>query len=73
MSGISTSLLRLALAWTAGLGLDFLGQASPAQAEEMQEVTFIVVSNMFSAPAFVAAENGYWAQQGLNVKIKLTS
>jgi ABC-type nitrate/sulfonate/bicarbonate transport system substrate-binding protein len=71
MRGFSTSLLHLALACTASLGL--LGHASPARAQEMKEVTFIVVNNVFSAPAFVAVENGYWAQQGLNVKIKLTS
>ncbi len=39
----------------------------------MKEVTFIVVNNLFSTPAFVAVENGYWTKQGLNVKIKLTS
>jgi ABC-type nitrate/sulfonate/bicarbonate transport system substrate-binding protein len=36
-------------------------------------VTFIVVNNLFSTPAYVAAENGYWAKQNLNVTIKLTS
>src|SRR2546430_907563 len=30
-------------------------------------------NNLFSTPAYVAAENGYWAKQGLNVSIKLTS
>jgi len=40
---------------------------------QMKEVTFIVVNNLFSSPAFVAVENGYWAQQGLNVKLKLTA
>src|SRR5215470_4565921 len=71
MRGLSTSPLNLALACTFGLGL-FI-QAAPASAQEMKEVTFIVVNNLFSTPAFVASENGYWAQQGLNVKIKLTS
>ena len=42
-------------------------------AQPMQEITFFVVNNLFSTPAFVGVENGYWAQQGLNVKLKLTS
>ena len=49
------------------------GLAGPAQAQAMTEVTFVVVNNLFSTPAFVAVENGYWTKQGLNVKIKLTS
>ena len=65
-------LLRHVFAGIAGaiLGVAGLGSAAHAQ---MKEVTFIVVNNLFSTPAFVAAENGYWAQQGLNVKIKLTA
>jgi NitT/TauT family transport system substrate-binding protein/sulfonate transport system substrate-binding protein len=47
--------------------------AGPPAAQPMQEVTFILVNNLFSTPAFVGVENGYWAQQGLNVKLKLTS
>ncbi len=43
--------------------------AGPAQA---QKVTFIVVNNLFSTPAYVASENGYWAKQGLDVAVKLT-
>ena len=65
--------LRLAIAGAAGLVLGLLGQAPRAEAQEMKEVTFIVVNNLFSTPAFVAVENGYWTKQGLNVKIKLTS
>jgi ABC-type nitrate/sulfonate/bicarbonate transport system substrate-binding protein len=44
----------------------------PAPAQQMQDVGFIVVNNLFSTPAYVAAENGYWAKQGLNVSLKLT-
>jgi ABC-type nitrate/sulfonate/bicarbonate transport system substrate-binding protein len=44
--------------------------AGPAQAQ--QKLTYIVVNNLFSTPAYVAAENGYWAQQGLDVAVKLT-
>ena len=47
--------------------------AGPPASQPMQEVTFILVNNLFSTPAFVGVENGYWAQQGLNVKLKLTS
>lgn len=52
-----------------------LGAASfvGAAHAQMKEVNFIVVNNLFSTPAFVAAENGYWEKQGLNVKIKLTA
>jgi NitT/TauT family transport system substrate-binding protein len=52
------------------LGITALGGQAHAQ---MKEVTFIVVNNLFSSPAFVSVENGYWAQQGLNVKLKLTA
>jgi NitT/TauT family transport system substrate-binding protein len=52
------------------LGLSLFSVEAHAQ---MKEVTFIVVNNLFSSPAFVAVENGYWAQQGLNVKLKLTA
>lgn len=57
----------------AGALVAAAGLSGPAAAQQMQEVTFIVVNNLFSTPAFVAVENGYWAQQGLNVKLKLTS
>jgi NitT/TauT family transport system substrate-binding protein len=67
----------LAAVCAVGLALGLFGQASgvrsQAWAQEMKEVTFIVVNNLFSTPAFVAVENGYWTKQGLNVKIKLTS
>jgi NitT/TauT family transport system substrate-binding protein len=53
--------------------LGWMALAAPAGAQDMKEVTFIVVNNLFSMPAFVAVENGYWAKQGLNVKVKLTA
>src|SRR5439155_6946119 len=56
-----------------GLSIGLAGLADRADAQAMTEVTFIVVNNLFSTPAFVAVENGYWMKQGLNVKIKLTS
>ena len=66
-------LLRAGLACAAGLAFGLVGFAPRAEAQEMKEVTFIVVNNLFSTPAFVAVENGYWTKQGLNVKVKLTS
>jgi len=61
--------------WTAA-GLVALALAAigrPAGAEPLTPVTFIVVNNLFSTPAFVAVENGYWTAQGLNVRLKLTA
>jgi ABC-type nitrate/sulfonate/bicarbonate transport system substrate-binding protein len=71
MQPIRISPLCAALACAAGLVLGLLGHR--AEAQEMKEVTFIVVNNLFSTPAFVAVENGYWTKQSLNVKIRLTS
>ncbi len=68
-----TRLVRDAAARILGAfcGLAFF--AGPAGAQQMREATFIVVNNLFSTPAFVAVENGFWTQQGLDVKLKLTS
>ncbi|HEY2135435.1 MAG TPA: ABC transporter substrate-binding protein [Xanthobacteraceae bacterium] len=44
-----------------------------AGAQQMESATFVVVNNLFSTPAYVASENGYWAKYGLNVTVKLTS
>jgi NitT/TauT family transport system substrate-binding protein/sulfonate transport system substrate-binding protein len=63
---------RQIVATAAGVLLGFAAFAAPAAAQ-MKEVNFIVVNNLFSTPAFVAVENGYWEKQGLNVKIKLTA
>src|SRR5688500_9738399 len=41
--------------------------AGPAQAQ--QKVTFVVVNNLFSTPAYVATENGYWAKHGFDVAV----
>ncbi len=46
---------------------------SAAHAQTMQNTTVYVVKNLLSTPQFVALENGYWAEQGLNVQIKLTA
>ena len=45
----------------------------PARAQTMQNTTVYVVKNLLSTPEFVALENGYWAEQGLNVQIKMTA
>jgi ABC-type nitrate/sulfonate/bicarbonate transport system substrate-binding protein len=63
---------RHVVAAFAGAVLSAAAFGGAAQAQ-MKEVNFIVVNNLFSTPAFVAAENGYWEKQGLNVKIKLTA
>jgi NitT/TauT family transport system substrate-binding protein len=55
----------------AVLGLSLLPR--PALNQGLQQVTFIVVNNLFSTPAFVAVENGYWVAQGLNARLKLTA
>lgn len=62
----------VALAAGAGLLAFPAMPVGPLQAQEMRDVTYIVVNNLFSTPAYVAAENGYWAKQGLNVTVKLT-
>lgn len=63
---------RRLFAAVAGATLGIVGFCGVAHAQ-MKEVTFIVVNNLFSTPAFVAVENGYWEKLGLNVKIKLTA
>jgi NitT/TauT family transport system substrate-binding protein len=44
-----------------------------AFAQPMQKITIFVVKNLLATPNFVALENGYWAEQGLDVQMKLTS
>ena len=43
-----------------------------ANAQTMQTLNIYVVKNLLSSPNFVALENGYWAEQGLDVQMKLT-
>jgi ABC-type nitrate/sulfonate/bicarbonate transport system substrate-binding protein len=61
------------MACAGGFALGLAVLAGRADAQAMTEITFIVVNNLFSTPAFVAVENGYWTKQGLNVKIRLTA
>ena len=64
MTGIIKRALAL-LALSCGL--------TAAQAQTMQNTTVYVVKNLLSTPEYVALENGYWADQGLNVQIKMTA
>ena len=48
-----------------------VGLCGAASAQPMQNLTIYVVKNLLSTPNFVALENGYWAEQGLNVQMKL--
>ena len=73
MRRIWTPSRRRLMACAGGLAIGLAGFAGRADAQAMTEVTSVVVNNLFSTPAFVAVENGYWTKQGLNVKIKLTS
>jgi ABC-type nitrate/sulfonate/bicarbonate transport system substrate-binding protein len=66
---VMTSPLCAAL---AGAFFTVAVSVAPAGAQ-MQSATFIVVNNLFSTPAYVASENGYWAKYGLNVTVKLTN
>jgi NitT/TauT family transport system substrate-binding protein len=61
-----------AAALAAGMAIGLVALADRGGAQEMRDVTYIVVNNLFSTPAYVATENGYWAKQGLNVTVKLT-
>jgi NitT/TauT family transport system substrate-binding protein len=71
MHHVPTASRRRFIVLAAAAGL--VGLVGRTHAQGLTEATFIVVNNLFSTPAFVAVENGYWAQQGLNVKLKLTS
>lgn len=67
---MTTTISRRQMLATAGaaVALPHVSRAQPTRA-----VTFFVVNNMFSTPAYVAAENGYWASRGLDVKLRITS
>src|ERR1700712_6111326 len=66
MNHLST-LIRLAV-----VALVLAAGGVPAQAQTMQTLKIYVVKNLLSTPNFVALENGYWADQGLDVQMKLT-
>lgn len=51
--------------------LGFGGAAASAQ--DFDQVTFVLGNNLFSTPAFVAVENGYWAARGLDVQLRLVA
>ena len=54
------------------IGLLWLLGDTPAEAQPMQTLTIYVVKNLLASPNFVALENGYWAEQGLDVQMRLT-
>jgi NitT/TauT family transport system substrate-binding protein len=58
-------LFRLAVAGIAMLA------AGTANAQTMQTLNIYTVKNLLATPNFVALENGYWAEQGLDVQMKL--
>jgi NitT/TauT family transport system substrate-binding protein/sulfonate transport system substrate-binding protein len=60
---------RTLLASAAGLAL----AARRSHAQTTRSISFFVVNNIFGTPVYVAAENGYWAQRGLDVKLRITS
>jgi ABC-type nitrate/sulfonate/bicarbonate transport system substrate-binding protein len=45
--------------------------ADSAHAQTMERLNTYVVKNLLASPHFVALENGYWAEQGLDVQMKL--
>ena len=55
------------------LGVACVAAALSGEARAQQKISYIVVNNLFSTPAYVAAENGYWAKLGLDVDVRLTS
>lgn len=73
MLSTAASWWRLIIAASLGGMLGLGALPGPVVAQPMRDLTFIVVNNLFSTPAFVAVENGYWVSQGLNVKLKLTA
>lgn len=54
-----------------------LALAAAARAQQpgapMREIVYALANNLYSVPAFVALENGYWAKLGVNVKLKLVT
>jgi NitT/TauT family transport system substrate-binding protein len=48
-----------------------LAGVGAARAQTMQTLNIYTVKNLLATPIFVALENGYWAEQGLDVQMKL--
>lgn len=67
MAGINP-LIRLAVACVLAVA-----GSGAASAQTMQTLNIYTVKNLLATPNFVALENGYWAEQGLNVQMKLVS
>jgi NitT/TauT family transport system substrate-binding protein len=73
MRTLWTASRRRLIASAGVFAFGLTGLAGHGRSQTAEQVTFIVVNNLFSTPAYVAVENGYWAKQGLNVNVKLTS
>lgn len=63
----------LASAVAVTVAAPFSAPAALAQQQKAKEVVFVLGNNLFSVPAFVAVENGFWAKRGLNVRLKLVA
>jgi ABC-type nitrate/sulfonate/bicarbonate transport system substrate-binding protein len=61
-------LSRFVVATIAMLAVAGVGAA---RAQTMQTLNIYTVKNLLATPIFVALENGYWAEQGLDVQMKL--
>lgn len=53
-------------------GAAMLAAPRIARAQAMREMNYFLVSNIFGMAAYVAAENGLWAQHGIDVKLRIT-
>ncbi len=40
---------------------------------EARTINYFAVTSMFATPAYVAAENGYWSQHGIDVKLRIAA
>lgn len=58
---------RTLLAASGALAMPSLARAAAGP------INYFVVNNLFGTPVYVASENGYWAQRGLDVKLRITS
>ena len=54
----------LASAVAVTVAAPFSAPAALAQQQKAKEVVFVLGNNLFSVPAFVAVENGFWAKRG---------
>jgi NitT/TauT family transport system substrate-binding protein len=72
--------LSLARLGALAVALSAVVTAIPQAAAQTQdaskkprETVLVLGNNLFSVPAFVAVENGFWAKRGLNIRLKLVA